>query len=211
MTSTRMDPPEEAPSKCCPQCERTLPVTSFSRSVRAKDGRQSWCKRCNLDAQRVRYQEKKGVVSYSDMWRPEGRRCTRCLEWKAWVDFPRRKGGHRGFGARCKLCVNRSQASARWVNPDQARRAERERKGRTGANYKARYGIDREEFERMARAQAGLCALCDDGEKRLVVDHDHVTGRVRELLCDSCNRDMHVVDEPGKLARLLAYRDKHRE
>ena len=51
-------------------------------------------------------------------------------------------------------------------------------------------GIDDAEYERLLEAQGGHCALCPNVPKtrRLHVDHDHKTGRVRGLLCYRCNR-----------------------
>lgn len=49
--------------------------------------------------------------------------------------------------------------------------------------------------------QAGRCAVCEE-EKRLVVDHDHVTGYVRGLLCSRCNVTEGTKDWPW----LRAYR-----
>jgi hypothetical protein len=52
---------------------------------------------------------------------------------------------------------------------------------------KRRYGITPEDFEEMAKAQKYRCRICGRREVRLCVDHNHKTGRVRALLCDSCN------------------------
>lgn len=202
--------------KPCTGCEKTKPLSEFHKQSKAKDGRQSRCKDCNRDDQRDRYRNRThslrtAVKPYAENWGESGRRCTGCQVWKVWAKFSRLKQGHNGFNPRCKECVNKKIRSSRRVNVDHARRAERERKGRTGANYKARYGIDREEFERMARAQLGACSICGNDEKRLVVDHNHSTGKVRDLLCDRCNRAVGVVEEPGMLEKLLAYLDKHRE
>lgn len=203
--------------KVCSKCHRAKPVTEFHKRRSRPDGLQPWCKDCTCQARRDRYVEKhrtpggRPVKPYAEMWADGGRRCTGCLEWKTWASFQRKKSGHMGYSARCRLCVNTARASSRRVNVDAVRRAERERKDRTGANYKARYRITREQYEEMARAQGNACAVCGNDEKRLVVDHEHVTGRVRKLLCDRCNRDMAVVDDPGRMALLVAYRDEHRE
>jgi hypothetical protein len=202
-------------SKACTGCKVIKALADFHRRATAKDGRQSRCKECNKHEQRERYRVgapvrlRRAVKPYAEMWAENGRRCTGCLEWKTWDQFQRKASGHRGHSSRCKLCVNVSRASARRVNLAHNQRAERERGGRTGANYKARYGITREEYESRARAQAGACAICGNDEKRLVVDHNHSTGRVRDLLCDKCNRAVGAVEEPGGLARLLAYLSRH--
>ena len=51
-------------------------------------------------------------------------------------------------------------------------------------------GVSDEQYERLLAAQGGHCALCPNEPKtrRLHVDHDHASGRVRGLLCHRCNR-----------------------
>lgn len=68
------------------------------------------------------------------------------------------------------------------------------------------YGLSLEDYERMSREQQGRCAVCFKEPYRLVVDHCHVTGRVRALLCDNCNFALgHVKDDPMKLESLKQY------
>ena len=62
---------------------------------------------------------------------------------------------------------------------------------------KREYGITLAEYNTMLRKQAHRCAICRRAEtirskrtgelRRLAVDHDHVTGTVRGLLCHRCN------------------------
>ena len=60
---------------------------------------------------------------------------------------------------------------------------------------KKRYNITLEDYDQMFAEQNGVCAICklpetsenQYGIKRLSVDHDHQTGRVRGLLCYNCN------------------------
>jgi len=56
-------------------------------------------------------------------------------------------------------------------------------------NLKWRYGMAPHAYDRMLASQGGACAICGrlESGKRLAVDHDHVTGKVRGLLCNNCN------------------------
>jgi hypothetical protein len=53
------------------------------------------------------------------------------------------------------------------------------------------YGISGRTYNRMRQQQKGKCAICgksaEEIGKRLTVDHDHKTGKVRGLLCGMCN------------------------
>jgi hypothetical protein len=51
------------------------------------------------------------------------------------------------------------------------------------------YGVTVADWVFLAAAQDGKCGICGRGDDpiALVVDHDHVTGRVRGLLCHTCN------------------------
>ena len=56
--------------------------------------------------------------------------------------------------------------------------------------YKHRYGISIEEAEQLViEQQNGVCALCGGNRTECIleVDHDHITGGVRGLLCKLCN------------------------
>lgn len=62
----------------------------------------------------------------------------------------------------------------------------------THADYKlfVHYGLRLGEYDEMLAAQDGVCAICrglNKSGKRLAVDHDHNTGKVRGLLCTNCN------------------------
>ena len=62
------------------------------------------------------------------------------------------------------------------------------------------YGLTTEDYEILLKKQNGLCAICnraetskspiDESFRRLAVDHDHETGKVRGLLCASCNNGL---------------------
>jgi hypothetical protein len=67
-----------------------------------------------------------------------------------------------------------------------------------------RYRLTPEELTKMKAEQAGRCRICDD-EKRLEIDHDHVDGHVRGLLCHRCNLRLAGFEDTSWLKRALAY------
>ena len=72
------------------------------------------------------------------------------------------------------------------------------------------YGLTNQDYELMLKGQKFCCAGCglhqNDLEKKLNVDHDHATGKVRGLLCGNCNRALGLVkDNFETLVRLQAY------
>lgn len=78
------------------------------------------------------------------------------------------------------------------------------------------YGITAEQFDAMALAQGGVCGICGkpDANKRwkgrLHVDHCHKTGKVRGLLCTSCNLTLGRIGESiGTALALIDYLRKH--
>ena len=52
---------------------------------------------------------------------------------------------------------------------------------------KRTYGITRDQFFKILGRQGGGCAICSDHNSRLCVDHCHATGKVRGILCLTCN------------------------
>ena len=51
------------------------------------------------------------------------------------------------------------------------------------------YGIDSDDYSQMIEDQNGKCFICKSLTK-LVIDHNHATGKVRKLLCHACNRGL---------------------
>lgn len=74
-------------------------------------------------------------------------------------------------------------------------------------HLKRKYGITFEQYQKMFDKQNGECRICKgttpnrnwkDGRTqymKLFVDHDHKTGRVRGLLCNTCNQGIAALKE----------------
>ena len=59
----------------------------------------------------------------------------------------------------------------------------------------ARYGVDQVSYLKMLIKQGGVCKICKrdpgfgkDGRRLLQIDHCHDKGKIRGILCPSCNR-----------------------
>jgi hypothetical protein len=70
-----------------------------------------------------------------------------------------------------------------------------------------RHGISREDYETLLARQGGVCAICrKPSKKTLCVDHCHVTGIIRGLLCRKCNLGLGCLcDDQRALVAALAY------
>ena len=105
----------------------------------------------------------------------------------------------------------RKRANAWYKNhPDRAR----------ANQYRVKFGITLDQFTEMKTAQRGLCAICEQPEtatrggkvRELCVDHCHKTGKVRGLLCKSCNIALGEMRDSATRFRAAAiYLDTHSE
>ena len=107
---------------------------------------------------------------------PRMKRCPDCHQWKPESDFPRNKNYKDDGHPSCKPCHN-------------ARGKESKQRLYGGSRHyhlMRRYGIGAAEFDALVALQGGVCPICGR-ETPEHVDHDHVTGAVRGILCFNCN------------------------
>ncbi len=133
------------------------------------------------------------------------RYCTGCSSTLSASDFYRKNGKPVG---QCKTCVN--AASKAWVkaNPE-ARKASANKWAR--ANFATKYGITNKQYNQMLEDQDGKCLICHETpDERLRIDHDHVTGQVRGLLCTCCNNVLGMANDSRSLIEAaIAYLNQH--
>lgn len=82
------------------------------------------------------------------------------------------------------------------------------------------YKLTRRDYDAMLVAQEGRCAICGTDQPGLdrygapsmfSVDHDHATGKVRDLLCRQCNAGLgSFEDDPTLVAKAAAYLRRHK-
>ncbi|MBT3328150.1 MAG: hypothetical protein HN396_18150 [Gemmatimonadales bacterium] len=70
-------------------------------------------------------------------------------------------------------------------------------------NLRRVHGLSVDEYAGLLVAQGGVCAVCGELEKsvlhgevkRMAVDHDHVSGEIRGLLCSRCNTALGLLND----------------
>lgn len=96
----------------------------------------------------------------------------------------------------CVACAQRIARESYQKYPEKAKERSKQdwvnnKPKRMDTVYLRNYGISLIEYDELYTNQNGLCKiclqLCSTG-RRLCVDHNHKTGKVRGLLCLNCNR-----------------------
>jgi hypothetical protein len=123
----------------------------------------------------------------------------------------------KGVTSRCRRCHN-IYARERYLllTPEQRTERSRTRQAR-------KYGLTRDQYEAMGAEQNYACYLCGrqtgaisrgrgSWDSGLTLDHDHVTGTLRRLLCSNCNMAVgHAQDDPALLRRMADYVESYRQ
>ena len=199
--------------KRCPKCGLSKEDTCFYKDSRLSGGLSCWCKQCDA-VKRTAYRARTGMkerlakLSKEYRSRPEVQRRIRER------DNAERRAHPEKACERSRRWYHRHIEVARHAYlKDRDRHLERTRNCR----LKRVYGITPEQVLAMLVEQGGRCRICGadspgKNAKSWSVDHDHVTGQVRGLLCRSCNVGLgHFRDSAEILAKAVEYLESSRK
>lgn len=160
----------------------------------------------------------------------QDKKCTQCEKVKPLSDFPRDGRRKDGRATKCRMCeeeirrryyerypeaerrdrLRQSIVVNNWYQKNRSRLLRRFRQ----QHLLRKYGITEASYKKKLKSQKGRCAICDRknpgrNNKHFLVDHDHITGRVRGLLCHRCNGGLASFgDEPIRLRKAAKYLEK---
>lgn len=121
--------------------------------------------------------------------------CGECKEDKPFSEYHKNKTGKYGLQSKCKKCAIQKTRDWQVKNPEKyAALIERNLKVREPRRRADRYGLTVDELNDMIEKAGGRCNICKR-ERQLRVDHDHVTGKVRGLLCHGCNTSLGAFED----------------
>lgn len=180
-------------TKTCRVCQQEKKAEEFYRSPVYKDGLVPKCKDC------IREYDKELCGRPRDT--PTEKVCCRCHKTKSRDAFHARTRNRDGLRSECKDCTRTQEHSYRHRHPH----IEYLRK------VKATYGLTEDAYLALVAQHNGRCPVCKQ-DHDLVVDHNHVTGTVRGLLCKWCNIGLGSFgDNPERLRAAAEYLEEHDE
>lgn len=133
-------------------------------------------------------------------------RCSRCGRNKPLADFHKQSNSTRKQKVQsyCKDCTREYTREYRLKNPRKMEQYDRD------YQRQVKFNLEPGEYDLILDAQNYECAICkidiDDVPKEFAVDHNHLTGKVRGLLCGHCNLGLgHFKDNIVSLQSAIEY------
>jgi len=149
------------------------------------------------------------------------KRCTKCSIKKTISEFHKDVSKEDKLHPVCAECHSKRNKMKRLTDPEFVRKCrersnkyrkehpEEFKRGVRNSTLKAKYGIGIKQYEEILLKQKYGCAVCGRkdsgvGFKNLHVDHSHLTGKIRGLLCQPCNVSLGKMNNNPTLLRKLA-------
>jgi hypothetical protein len=174
--------------KLCPICKKEKDKGEFLLFPANKDGLYFVCNSCDKTRGNVR---RRNNADRKNIDIPKVKKCADCKVEKPNHLFGKDRCTESGLASQCKSCSKNRMLL--W-----------------------NYGVGLEWFDKLLESQGGRCALCGTdtpgGQGGFHVDHDHLTGKNRELLCHGCNVMLGFAkDSTEILQKAIDYLNKHKE
>lgn len=173
----------------CSKCKKQRPASRFGLRQGSRNPR---CKDCQNE--------------YARQWRRDNPKRSRAADRRKYL---RRRDDQIAYNKRYRK--RKRDACAEWRANNPKTIAETTRVNKYGS-----MGYERGDYDRMLEEQGGKCALCGSEDPKnngsFAVDHCHDTGRVRALLCFTCNCGMgQLGDDPELVRKAASYLEQWRE
>jgi Recombination endonuclease VII len=182
--------------KKCFYCKIDKPVTSYSICRKTKDGLYSTCKECTSIRGKEKRESGHKFVSRArkiELGLISSITCTLCNTRKLTSEY----NVHDSY--RCIECNKKRQSDSYYADHERSKEKKKENSKkryfssvevRRKFYLKSKFNISSEDYNEMLVKSNHACEICekpDATNRHLSVDHNHITGIVRGLLCTRCN------------------------
>lgn len=194
--------------RLCVKCGEEKSIRSFEPRADT-GGHRNACRKClntyRTERWRMRNKEKYDKQIAFQKKYPGQKQCIKCENIKDIERFNIHKTATDGRRNICKVCQNIYAQIKRQKDDGRSR------------NYSLQrdHGISHEEYLQMLESQGGRCMICNTDKphrslyfKHFAIDHCHKSGKIRALLCNSCNTGIgHFNDDSDLLKKAINYLD----
>jgi hypothetical protein len=178
-------------TKKCTTCKIVYPLSEYRKDSSRSNGIHPTCNNCNKEIQRRWYKKNKEKAKKNSL-----------------ANYEKKKD-----------IINAKRKKKRADNPEEVRSKARKSYNPIVSKVSSwkNAGIKNMTYElylKMVSQQNDCCAICSDHrdtmKRNLDVDHDHITGKVRGLLCSKCNTGIGKLKESiDILEKAINYLKKH--
>lgn len=181
--------------KYCLECFIEKPINAFVKCFSSKDGHRNKCAACGskkqyeLQEARMRHRINNNIILI----------CVDCnIEMKSEECW---RAQLKAKNPRCKKCTKKR--NDKWSDLK---------------SISTQCKVTRAQYNTLLEKQNNVCAICETQERRrlhgktvrLCVDHCHKSGKIRGLLCSSCNQSLGLMkDNPSQLRAAANYLELH--
>lgn len=175
--------------KICSKCGKEKKLRYFSYRKDTNKYRNQ-CRNCAKGYKSNRIDRVKQVDDYINKGL---KRCGKCSKIKSLDNFNKDRTTRTGYTSRCKSCVK--EYNLKTID---------ERRKRTAMS---RYNISSKSYDLlMTKDSCMICNIEFNDDIYRVIDHCHSTGKVRGVLCFSCNTGLgHLKDNVDNLKSAINY------
>lgn len=120
--------------------------------------------------------------------------CPKCEKVKRLKEFNKDNNTAFGIAIYCRVCT-KIKSSNQYKN---------NKRNHKNTQLKSTFGITMDDYDLLLVKQNGSCAICktEPTDKHLSVDHCHITGKVRGLLCNRCNLGLGYFKDDHELLKI---------
>ena len=138
--------------------------------------------------------DKKATAEYNKKWREQNR--AKCVKYA--TDWRNRNREH--------VKEYRREYIKLWEKKNKRKLQ--------GYRLKRKYGVTVDEKDSILKNQLNQCGICSNefrNSKDAHLDHDHITKKIRGILCGRCNRALgYFKDNKDILKNAIIYLEKHK-
>ena len=137
--------------------------------------------------------------------------CPSCKLNKTFSEFTKSKHTKIGLASWCKKCTNAGSLARHHQLMKDPEYREKRRNKSLSDRYIYKYGITVEDKLDMLNKQNGKCEICDTEIEfsKSKVDHNHLTGAVRGILCNKCNSGLGYLENNNFLIKAKEYVERY--